>query len=98
MKNKTYVIIFSCIAAAVLIINIAAVILLPESIRTSITFDGSAPQQTNTILFACLAFAVVAVACAAGLLLDGKRVKYVVLAGFLAAADVFTVVYNLCVS
>ena len=98
MNNKTYIIIFAAIAAVTLILNAAAVFLLPPAIRTSITFDGSEPQRTGTVLYACLAFAVVAVACGTGAILKGKRVRYIVLAGFLAAANIFVVVYNLCVS
>ena len=98
MKNKTYLIIFAAIAAFTLILNIVSVFLLPPTIRTSITFDGSEPQQTGTVLYACLAFVVVALACGTGARLQGNRVRYIVLAGFLAAANIFVVVYNLCVS
>ncbi len=98
MKNKTYLIIFAAIAALTLILNTVAVFILPPEIRTSITFDGSEPQRTGTVLYVCLAFIVVAAACAAGALLSGKRVRYVVLSAFLAAANIFVVVYNICVS
>ncbi len=98
MKNKTYLIIFISIAAFTLLLNAVAAFILPTSIRTSITFDGSEPQQTNTVLYCVLAIVVVAVACATGAMLKGKRVRYIVLSGFLAAANIFVVVYNLCIS
>ena len=98
MKNKTYIIIFVSIAAFTVIFNAVAAFLLPGAIRTSITFDGSAPDMTNTLLYVCLAAAVVGAACATGAILQGKRVRYIVLASFLAAANIFVVVYNLCIS
>ena len=98
MKNKTYIMIFVSIALFTVIFNAVAAFLLPPEIRTSITFDGSAPDMTNTLLYVCLAAVVVGVACAAGAILEGKRVRYIVLASFLAAANIFVVVYNLCVN
>ncbi|MBO4501857.1 MAG: hypothetical protein J5760_06405 [Clostridia bacterium] len=98
MNNRTYLIIFISIAAFTLLLNAVAAFILPPTIRTSITFDGSEPQRTGTVVYCMLAIAVVAVACAAGAILKGRRVRYIVLSGFLAATNIFVVVYNLCVN
>lgn len=97
-KNKTICALLTA-AAATVIFNTAAYFFLPDKIATQITFNGTAPNRTNTLLYLIASASVILLSAGTGIFFDGKNknktTKYLIVTFILFTANAAVIIFNL---